>query len=367
MIDLQVSVPGGDYPVRIEAGLLTQAGGLVEEVHDGHRGLVVMDENVREAHGDTLLSSFGSSWQLARHDLVATEHNKRIETVASIYESSLRAGLDRGSLVIGCGGGITGDVAGFAAASFLRGIDLVLVPTTLLAMVDASVGGKTGVNLLLPDGRGVGKNLAGAFWQPRAVLVDPLVLSTLPTRDVRCGLAECIKHGIISDPGLLEMIAADRESILAVDPDTITALVERAVKVKVSVVQQDEREAGGRASLNLGHTFAHAIEPLDMLDLRHGEAVAIGLVAAATCSHRLGRVDGSMVEQTRNLLEAVGLPTRLSHPVPIADLVAAMRFDKKTRDGQIRLVLPGPRGVEIVDDVPEADVHAAWLAVGAAD
>ncbi|MEE2908504.1 MAG: 3-dehydroquinate synthase family protein, partial [Planctomycetota bacterium] len=234
MIELKIAVPGGQYPVHIGAGLLSRAGDLVESVHPGRRGLVVMDDNVRTSHGVALIESFDEAWTLATDSLVATEANKQQEAVSVIHQSCLRAGLDRGSMIIGIGGGITGDVAGFAAASFMRGIPLVLVPTTLLAMVDAAVGGKTGVNLPLPDGRGLGKNLAGAFWQPRAVLVDPLVLGTLPERDLRCGLAECIKHGFIGDAGLFEMIEANRDAILGADPQAISGLVERALQVKIS-------------------------------------------------------------------------------------------------------------------------------------
>lgn len=365
MIELKVSVPGGLYPVHIGAGLLPRVGELVESVHPGRRGLVVMDDNVQTPHGVAVLKSFDAAWSLATDGLIATEANKKQETVSAIHQSCLHAGLDRGSIIIGVGGGITGDVAGFAAASFMRGIPLVLVPTTLLAMVDAAVGGKTGVNLPLPDGRGLGKNLAGAFWQPRAVLVDPLVLGTLPVRDLRCGLAECIKHGFIGDPGLFDMIETNRDAILTADPQVITSLVERALKVKIAVIHQDERETGGRAALNLGHTFGHAIEPIERLDLRHGEAVAIGLVAAAQCARELNRVGDEAVERTRSLVLSVGLPAELPSPVDIAEVIAAMRFDKKTLDGRLRLVLPGHDGVGIFDDVPLEAVQAAWRAVGA--
>lgn len=367
MIELKVSVPGGTYPVKIEAGLLPRVGGLVESVHEGRRGLVVMDQNIQSPHGETVLAGFDSQWTLATDGLTATEANKKQEAVSGLHQSCLEAGLDRGSLVVGVGGGITGDVAGFAAASFLRGIALVLVPTTLLAMVDAAVGGKTGVNLPLPGGKGLGKNLAGAFWQPKAVLVDPLVLHTLPVRDLRCGLAECIKHGFIGDPGLFEFIDSNKQAILAADPVVITTLVERALRVKISVIEQDEREAGGRAALNLGHTFGHVVESVEALDLRHGEAVAIGMVAAAQCAHEIGRVGKEVVDQARDIVVSVGLPATLPSPVDVNSLVAAMQFDKKTLDGRLRLVLPGQDGVEIVEDVPTEAVKAAWRTVGAGD
>ena len=362
---VQVSVPGGSYPVIIEPGLLQSISTQVQEVHAGKRVLVVMDEQVQQPHGDQLLAGFDDSWECETHLFHATESNKRMESVAAIYQSALARGLDRGSLIIGMGGGVTGDVAGFAAATFLRGIDLVLVPTTLLSMVDAAVGGKTGVNLPLPDGRGTGKNLAGAFWQPKAVLIDPLALSTLDPREIRSGVAECIKHGFISDSSLLDFIRESRDGILEADPDTITRLVGRAVQVKVEVVQGDERESGRRAALNLGHTFGHAIEPIPELDLRHGEAVAIGMVAAAECAHRLGRCEAAQVALTREMVNLVGLPAGLPSAQPVERLMEAMQFDKKTRDGHLRLVLPGDEGVDLIEDVPGDMVKAAWMAVGA--
>ncbi|MCH2152074.1 MAG: 3-dehydroquinate synthase [Phycisphaerales bacterium] len=349
----------------IEPGLLPSMSQHIEEVHSGRRGLLVMDEQVEHPHGEQLRAEFGEPWHLHTHLFKATEANKQLDSVASIYQSALSQGLDRGSLIMGVGGGVTGDVAGFAAATFLRGIDLVLIPTTLLSMVDASIGGKTGVNLPLPDHRGVGKNLAGAFWQPKAVLIDPLVLSTLDPREIRSGVAECIKHGFISDPSLLDFIRQEHAAILQADSETITRLVSRAVQVKVDVVQGDERESGRRAALNLGHTFGHVIEPIPELDLRHGEAVAIGMVAAAECACRLGRCDASVVGVTREMVSLMGLPADLPAAQPVEGLLEAMRFDKKTRDGHLRLVLPGEAGVDLIEDVPEEMVRAAWVAVGA--
>tara|TARA_B100002052_G_scaffold287878_1_gene303324 strand:- start:623 stop:1726 length:1104 start_codon:yes stop_codon:yes gene_type:complete len=363
--ELNVSVPGGHYSIQIEAGLLPHMAQRIESVHRGRRGLVVMDHNVVSPHGSHLLSSFNADWNLSVQELVATESNKKQEAVSGLHQACLEAGLDRGSLVIGFGGGITGDVSGFTAATFLRGISLVLIPTTLLAMVDAAVGGKTGVNLPLPGGQGLGKNLAGAFWQPQAVLIDPLVLSTLSERDLRCGLAECIKHGFIGDPGLLELIHENRDSILAADPLAITDLVERALRVKIGVIEEDERETGGRAALNFGHTFGHGMESVERLELRHGEAVAIGMIAATQCAFELGRVGPEMVDQAREIVQSVGLPHQLPEPVDVHQLMSAMQFDKKTLDGHLRLVLPGDHGVEIVTEVPAQAVESAWAAVGA--
>ena len=366
MIDLKVSVPGGSYPVLIRAGLLPLIGEHVQAIHEGRHGLVVFDDNVRPLHGSAFMSGFSSEWTLDSVDFKALEHNKRLESVGALLDDCLRSGLDRGGLIAAVGGGITGDVAGFVAASYMRGIRFIQVPTTLLAMVDASVGGKTGVNLPLPDGRGMGKNLAGAFWQPAAVFIDPLVLATLDQRDLRCGLGECIKHAMIADPSLLDLIESERDGILAAEPDCLERLIHRAVKIKISVIENDERESGIRASLNLGHTFAHAIEPVEQLDLRHGEAVAIGLVAAASCAAELGMLEPDRVSRLRSIIELVGLPTSLSAPIQAAQLIDAMRFDKKAHDGRLRLVLPGSSGVSIHDDIPIEVVQRAWKIVGAA-
>ena len=196
-------------------------------------------------------------------------------------------------------------------------------------MVDASVGGKTGVNLPLPGGEGTGKNLAGAFWQPRAVLMDPMVLKTLDQRELRCGLGECIKHAMIADQSMLDLIESEKVGILAAEPDCLERLIHRAVKIKIAVIEEDERESGARASLNLGHTFAHAIEPIAELDLRHGEAVAIGLVAAASCAQELGMIEAARVQRMRSIIELVGLPTSLASSIPADRLIHAMRFGQE--------------------------------------
>jgi 3-dehydroquinate synthase len=275
------------------------------------------------------------------------------------------AGLERGSPVVALGGGIVGDTAGFAAATFMRGVPLVQVPTTLLAMVDAAIGGKTGVNYGLP-GDGLGKNMIGAFWQPRAVVVDPLVLETLDPRDFRCGLAECIKHALIADASLLGFLAERAAAIRRLDTDALVTLIERCARIKVEIVQQDERETGRRALLNLGHTFAHALEARKHTDLRHGEAVAIGLVAAARCAVRTGRLSAADEQRIGSVLEAFDLPLRMPTPIGVSELVATMRYDKKVAAGRLRLVLPAGLGAaEITDDVPADAVSAAWAHVGA--
>ena len=212
----------------------------------------------------------------------------------------------------------------------------------------------------------MGKNLIGAFWQPRAVVVDPLVLRTLPARDSRCGLAECIKQGVLASAGLLSFIEARLKGITELDTETITELIARSAQIKVAIVQEDEREAGRRALLNLGHTFAHVIEPIEALDLRHGEAVAIGICAAARCAHETGRLARDDEKRISDLLGMAGLPTRLPQPIDAPRLIDAMGYDKKVAHGRLRLVLPTALGrAEIADDVPREAVVSAWHAVGA--
>ncbi|MEL7087077.1 MAG: 3-dehydroquinate synthase family protein, partial [Planctomycetota bacterium] len=259
------------------------------------------------------------------------------------------------------------DVAGFAAATYLRGIPFVQCPTSLLAMVDASVGGKTGVNV--PQG----KNLIGAFHQPHRVVIDTDVLSTLPERELRCGLAECLKHGIIrpaeaGEPPLFDWIIEHAPAILSLDPDTLVELVRRNVQIKADVVMADEKEAGERAHLNLGHTFAHAIEATARFGTpyKHGEAVSLGLIAAASFAVNRGLCDGSVLAQTIAGCAAVGLPTRAKHLAPDAILLKTMAMDKKVRGGKIRLVLPTAMGrVTIIDDATADEVAAAWATIRA--
>lgn len=368
MTAIPVRCPGGEYEVVVEPGTLGTIGDRCAGILSGRRVLMVVDSAVADTHAVRARDSLVASGFAVEVCVVeADECSKTIETIQDIYQAALRAGLDRHDAILGIGGGLTGDIAGFAAASYLRGIDLITIPTTLLSMVDASVGGKTGVNLPLPGGEGrLGKNLAGAFWQPRLVLADPIVLGTLDDRQRRCGLAECVKHGLIDGPQLLELIDAGLDAILDADPEIVASLVEHAVRIKVAVVQDDEREHGRRAILNLGHTFAHAIEPIKSLDLLHGEAVSIGLVAAIGISSELGLLEGDWAADFIGRLERIGLPIRLPRSVASADLIDRMGFDKKIRAGHHTLVIPiRPGHVEIVQDVPETAIAGAWSNVGA--
>jgi 3-dehydroquinate synthase len=262
--------------------------------------------------------------------------------------------------VIALGGGVAGDTAGFVAATYLRGVPFIQCPTTLLAMVDASVGGKVGVNLLQ------GKNLVGAFHQPRAVVIDPELLRTLPQREFVSGLAECIKHAVIADPALFDRIEREALRLRALDAGVLVDLIQRNVEIKAGVVMEDERESGVRAHLNLGHTFGHALETaFGYGTLLHGEAVGLGMLAAASLAEQLGVCSGEVRKRIDGLLAAVELPVRVDLP-PLEALRAAMKVDKKSSGARIRFVLPQRIGaVCLRDDVSQESVDAAWDAMRA--
>jgi 3-dehydroquinate synthase len=374
---IDVELPGTHYRILVEEGLLGRLGAITASVAPHERALLAIDAGIAGSHGRTARDALAAAgYDVAVQEIVAEEQRKTLATVSAIYERMLASRLERRSPVVAVGGGVVGDVAGFAAATYLRGVPLVQVPTTLLAMVDASIGGKTGVNFPLPadgDGATLGKNLIGAFWQPAAVVADPRALLTLEARDLRCGLAECVKHALLAEAGgaiaggLLAWIEANADAIGSLDLAVLTDLIERGARVKVGFVVEDEREAGRRALLNLGHTFAHAIEPIEELDLRHGEAVAIGLCAAAWCAVREGHLGEAAARRTTALLERLGLPTRLPRPIDANRLVRAMRYDKKVAGGRIRLVLPtASGGASVFADVAPGAIIAAWRAVGAA-
>ncbi len=362
---IPVRVAGGAYDVTIEPGLLRRVGSLVERVAADGRALLAVDERIASDHGRLVAESLADAgFETVTVNVRAAESAKTVEAVRTIHEAMLSVRLERGSPVIALGGGIVGDTAGFAAATFLRGVPLIQVPTTLLAMVDASIGGKTGVNFPLPGG-GLGKNLIGAFWQPRAVLADPEVLSTLDARDFRCGLAECVKAALIGDASLLDFLIDNAQAIAQLRIDTLVTLIERCCRLKAGIVEADERETGCRVLLNLGHTFAHAIEARPELDVRHGEAVSIGLAAAARCAVRSDRLQPHEEARIIEVLAGLGLPVRLPGPAPIEELMDAMRYDKKTRGGRLRLVLPvGLGNAEITEDLEPDEISAAWKHVG---
>lgn len=342
--DIQVNSPDGTYPIRIQKGIL---GTITDYQQFGlsRPPLVITDSHVAPLHAQAFADKIGAACAV----MPAGEANKHLTTVANLYSEAVKAKLDRGSAIIAFGGGVVGDVAGFVAATYLRGIGFIQIPTSLLAMVDSSVGGKVGVDL--PEG----KNLVGAFKQPLAVYIDSDVLVTLPAREWCCGMAEVIKHGLLADDGLLN---PDLHHVSRADE-----LVRRAVKVKVGVVQRDPYEHGERAHLNLGHTFAHAIEQVTQYEWAHGEAVGIGLLLASMLSHRMGICDESLIGRVEGILTNVGLPIHLNGLDPEA-IYSAMFTDKKRKDGQLRFILLKGIGQPfIAESVAKEDVIAVLSAL----
>lgn len=367
MSDARVQGSRGEYMVSVRRGGLKSIGEGVRAAVPGARvAVLAVDAGVARTWGVAALASLEAAGLRAHAvPLKADEAEKAMPAVERLWNEMLKAGMQRGDVLVALGGGIVGDLAGFAAATFLRGIPLVMAPTTLLAMVDASIGGKTAVNLPLPSG-GLGKNLAGAFHAPSWVLADVETLATLDDRDYRSGLAECVKHALIADPALLDWIAGHHAAIAARDPATLETLVARSAAIKTAVVSRDEFERGERAHLNLGHTFGHALEAALHDHLKHGEAVSIGLVAAAAASRAAGWWPEADPADLAQRLAQLGLPTRVPKAVDRAALEAAMGFDKKGKAGRTRLVLlRGPGKPGVLDAAPAEVIDAGWSAVGA--
>jgi 3-dehydroquinate synthase len=349
---LPVATPTGGYSVLIGPGLLELLGALLSARGLAGGTVVVTDPTVGRLYcRQTLRSLRNDGIRASRATMPGGESGKSLATVAWLYDRFLANGLDRDGKVVAFGGGVVGDTGGFAAATYLRGVGVVQAPTSLLAMVDASIGGKTAVNL--PQG----KNLAGAFHHPAVVIADPAVLVTLRPREVRAGLAEVVKAAIIGDPDLL----MDLETSGAPAPGDAAAwsnLVGRAARVKSRIVSEDPEERGGRVVLNLGHTFAHGLESATGHALTHGEAVAVGLAAAADLAARIGLSAPDTAARVERVLLRLGLPTRYSGPEPSA-VLEAMSPDKKRRQGRLRFVLPDSAGnVRLVTDVRHSDVLA---------
>ena len=337
----------GSYDVLIADGLLAQAGRrlLAARLKPG-RCAVVTNPTVGAHYAEALTAALAEAgFEPMLFEVPDGEAFKTLATVGELYNQFAEAKLARGEPVIALGGGVIGDMAGFVAATWLRGVPFVQIPTSLLAMVDASVGGKVAVDLP------AGKNLVGAFKQPAGVLIDPALLSTLPGAEFRAGLAEILKGALIGDAALFEQLAGN-------GPSTLVGMIADAVRVKARIVERDPFEEGDRAWLNLGHTFGHALELLSDFTLRHGDAVALGTVAAAEMSAVLGRCDRTLPVRIRSVAGRLGLPT--GHAFNPAAALAAMATDKKRRGRSLRFVLPVRVGeIALVENVPEAAIKAA--------
>ncbi len=321
----------GSYPVYVEAGLLDRLGELVQQHLTGRRVAMIADAAVHQLYRAGRLGR--ATWTGETLTIPPGEQSKSRDSWARLSDELLERRFGRDSGLIALGGGVTGDLAGFVAATYMRGLPYIQVPTTLLAMLDASVGGKTGVDTPL------GKNLIGAFHPPTAVIADPLTLNTLPDREYRAGLSEAVKHGLVADRAYFEWIEAQVPALTRRDPETVSRLVRRSVEIKSEVVSGDEREVGRRSILNAGHTVAHALEQVSRYQLPHGEAVGLGLIVESRLAEGMGIAPPGLSDKVATLLGRLGLPKRLPQPVDSKALLGSMAGDKKNRGAQIRLAL----------------------------
>ncbi|HKZ11871.1 MAG TPA: 3-dehydroquinate synthase [Rhodanobacteraceae bacterium] len=352
---LEVGLSARRYPIHIGNDFLDDAKNWRDAIRGAH-ALIVSDNNVAPLYAqrlrDALARAPGAQVQCGTLVLPAGEAHKNLDAVSKILDALAQLGATRDACVLALGGGVIGDIAGFAAACWMRGVDFVQFPTTLLAMVDSSVGGKTGVD------HAAGKNLIGAFHQPRAVIADLATLATLPDRELRAGLAEVVKTACIGDADFFGWLEAHANALLARDMDALTHAIARCCRFKADVVERDERETGERALLNFGHSFGHALETeAGYGSLLHGEAVAIGMVVAARLSAQFGMADAGDSERLRALLECLDLPTAIPSGIAVDNLLARMRLDKKNRAGALRLILwRGIGRAEIAEGADEAAV-----------
>ena len=330
----------GGYPILVAPDLLSRAGAHVRELAPAHRYALITDSNVERLHAAKVVGQFeqGSVETLT---IPAGETNKTRETWSRLTDQMLAKGFGRDSAVIALGGGVVGDLAGFVAATFMRGIPVVQIPTTLVAMVDASIGGKTGVDTP------AGKNLVGVFHPPAVVLIDPHLLATLPLRELRAGFAEVFKHGVIADEAYLRQVASVVPKLLSAHgsmggstSDSMLSLIVRSVEIKAGIVSRDEREEGLRKILNFGHTIGHAVETVSGFSLLHGESVAIGMALESKLAERIGLAQTGTAETVIGALKAAELPTALPPGFKGDAVIEAMRSDKKGRSGKTRFALP---------------------------
>ena len=327
-------IDAGGYRVTIGAALRHEFASLITAAAPAHHYAVVSDDEVAPLYADALVASLLPRGRTTQHRMGAGESHKTRETWLRLTDELLDAGCGRDTTVVALGGGVVGDLAGFVAATFMRGVPVIQCPTSLLAMIDASVGGKTGVDTA------AGKNLVGAFHPPSAVLIDVDMLRTLPDAHRRAGLAEAIKHGIVIDAGYFSRVASLLPALHAGDTPAILEVVTRSVEIKSNVVKADAREAGRRKILNFGHTIGHAIEQASRYSLLHGEAVAIGMVVEARLAERIGVGQFGMAGEIERVLREVGLPVARPTSIDAETVLAATRHDKKSRGGAVSYALP---------------------------
>lgn len=354
MEKIRVELGERSYNIIIGSGLLKDIGEALGTFGFSSKVALISNPTVYGFYGKEVSAAIRASG----HDLTEVlipdgEEYKSLADTEKIYEALLKAKLDRKSALIALGGGVIGDITGFAASTYMRGIDFIQVPTTLLAQVDSSVGGKTGVNHPL------GKNMIGAFWQPRLVWIDTSTLDTLPRREFLSGLGEIIKYGVIWDENFFAYLATNRDKILKLDPTALTHVIKRSCEIKAEVVSKDERESGLRAVLNYGHTIGHAIETITgYKKYLHGEAVAIGMHMEAKLSHQLGLIDNKAVTRIKVLIDSFELPSEIPGEIEMDDLIEKMQLDKKTVSGRMHFVLPETVGsVKIHSEITAEDIR----------
>lgn len=352
MVKLQVELTENSYPIFIERNLLGNVGKKLSEILPGRRFAVIADNRVKSLYGDVLLPSLASAGLEAEIiTFEPGEASKTLKTLGMLAGQMVQKGFDRKSVVIGFGGGVTGDLAGFLAASYMRGVDFVQIPTTLLAQVDSSVGGKTGVDIV------EGKNLLGAFYQPKAVFIDGSVLITLEHQELLGGLAEVIKHAIIKDPSFFDFLDNHREKILALDAAAINEIVATCCRIKAEVVAADEKEKNLRRILNFGHTFGHCLESVSNYKIIHGLGVSMGMVTAARLAVLLGIFEQQQCDRIVQLLTDYGLPTKIPVDLDRKRIKSFFKVDKKSVDGVLSFVLPTSIGeVVLRSDIEEKDI-----------
>ncbi|MCK8817494.1 3-dehydroquinate synthase [Natroniella sulfidigena] len=349
MEEVKVDLGARSYQIKVGEDLLKDIGAYLTELEIGSKVLIITNDLVDSLYGqevkDSLLEA-GFTVEVAK--IGDGEEYKSLETAQQLYDEAVAAGLDRSSSILALGGGVVGDIAGLIAATYMRGINFIQVPTTLLAQVDSSVGGKVAVN------HAAGKNLIGAFYQPKLVVADIKVLSTLEERELKAGLAEVIKYGVIWDEEFFTFLEDNYKEILALESQPLQHLIKLSCQIKAAVVAQDETERGLRAILNYGHTLGHALEAVTHYQhYRHGEGVAIGMVGAAKLANRIGWLDESDLIRQERLIENFGLPISFSQ-WSVDEICQALTKDKKVKDGVIRFILAKEIGeVEIIGDLEE--------------
>ncbi len=352
---LEVALGSRSYPIHIGPGLLGQPEALAPWLA-GRQVMIVTNEVVAPLYLERCRASLPAEVEVRELVLPDGEATKTLASVSRIWDALLEAGFNRRCTLIALGGGVIGDMVGFAAACYQRGVAFIQVPTTLLSQVDSSVGGKTGVNHPL------GKNMIGAFWQPRSVLIDTETLATLPPREFSAGLAEVIKYGLIRDADFLAWLEEAMPALRALEPAALARAIERSCKLKAEIVAEDETEQGVRALLNLGHTFGHAIEAHQGYGVwLHGEAVGAGMLMAAELSARLGWLSAEEVARVRDILAAAALPLAAPADMSVEDFLVRMRLDKKNIDSRLRLILLHSLGSACLSDETPAELLEALI------